>query len=115
MPGWVIPPPKEPVKTREEFRLERERKAEWLIREGFLRSRVIEEAFLKVSREDFIPRLYRDCAYEEVPLPLPGEEATISCPHSYPLLYEAVGLDRGHRFLEVGLGSGYGTPRISSS
>ena len=42
------------------------------------------------------------------PLPLPGESATISCPHSYPLFYEALGLDEGHRLLEVGLGSGYG-------
>jgi len=44
----------------------------------------------------------------EVPLPLPGEHATISCPHSYPLFYEPLGLDEGHRFLEIGSGSGYG-------
>lgn len=109
MPGWVIPPRKEPVKTPEIFRREREQKVGWLIREGFLRSESLRRAMLTVRREDFIPRLYRDYAYEEVPLPLPGEESTISCPHSYPLFYEALGLDRGHRFLEVGLGSGYGT------
>jgi protein-L-isoaspartate(D-aspartate) O-methyltransferase len=63
----------------------------------------------KIPRENFIPVLYRDYAYLEVPLPLPGEKATISCPHSYPLFYETLGLDQGHRFLEVGLGSGYGT------
>ncbi len=62
----------------------------------------------KVPREDFIPFLYRDYAYQEVPLPLPGRNATISCPHSYPLFSEALGLDTRHRFLEVGLGSGYG-------
>jgi protein-L-isoaspartate(D-aspartate) O-methyltransferase len=64
---------------------------------------------LTVAREDFIPSRYRDHAYEEVPLPLPGERATISCPHSYPLFYEPLGLGRGQRFLEVGVGSGYGT------
>lgn len=69
----------------------------------------IKEALLKVAREDFIPPDYRDYAYLEVPLPLPGKEATISCPHSYPLFYEPLGLNAGHRFLEVGLGSGYGT------
>jgi protein-L-isoaspartate O-methyltransferase len=37
---------------------------------------------LKVPREDFIPREYRDYTCLEVPLPLPGEQATISCPHS---------------------------------
>jgi len=81
----------------------------WLTRQGYLQSEVIKAAMLKVPREDFIPFFYKDYAYEEVPLPLPGEQATISCPHSYPLFYEPLGLDRGHRFLEVGLGSGYGT------
>ena len=107
--GWIIPPPKEPSKSIEEFRKEREEKVSWLIRHGYLRSRRIKKAMLKVAREDFIPPLYRDYAYLEVPLPLPGEKATISCPHSYPLFYEPLGLDKGHKFLEVGLGSGYGT------
>jgi protein-L-isoaspartate O-methyltransferase len=60
------------------------------------------------SRE-FIPAPYRDHAYEEIPLALPGERATISCPHSHPLFYEPLGLHEGHRVLEVGVGSGYGT------
>jgi protein-L-isoaspartate O-methyltransferase len=64
---------------------------------------------LTVRREDFIPSCYRDHAYEEIPLPLPGERTAISCPHSYPLFYEPLGLREGDRFLEVGVGSGYGT------
>jgi protein-L-isoaspartate(D-aspartate) O-methyltransferase len=107
--GWVVPPPKEPTKTAEEFREEREEKIRWLMKRGFLRSGRIRQAMLTVQREQFIPRLFRDYAYREVPLPLPGERATISCPHSYPLFYEPLGLDEGHRFLEIGLGSGYGT------
>ena len=83
-------------------------KVRWLEAQGLLESARIREALLKVRREDFVPREYRDYAYEEVPLPLPGAMATISCPHSYPLLYEPLGLDRGQRFLEVGTGSGYG-------
>lgn len=109
MDGWIIPPPKAPTKTKEELRKERQEKVQWLIRHGYLRSERIKQAMLKVPREDFIPRLYRDYAYQEVPLPLPGKKATISCPHSYPLFYEPLGLDEGHRFLEIGLGSGYGT------
>jgi protein-L-isoaspartate(D-aspartate) O-methyltransferase len=109
MRGWIVPPPKEPTKSEEEFRQEREEKAKALRRRGYLRSKRIEDAMLRVRREDFIPDHYRDYAYEEVPLPLPGEKATISCPHSYPLFYEPLGLNKGHRFLEVGLGSGYGT------
>jgi protein-L-isoaspartate(D-aspartate) O-methyltransferase len=108
MRGWTIPPPTEPTKSREEFERERTAKVEWLLRQGYIKSERIQAALLRVPREDFIPDDYRDYVYLEVPLPLPGERATISRPHSYPLLYEPLGLDRGHRFLEVGLGSGYG-------
>ncbi len=109
MRGWVVPQPKDPTKTSEDFQREREKKINKLIRQGYLRSERIRVAMLKVPREDFIPPLYKDYAYVEVPLPLPGENATISCPHSYPLFYEPLGLDAGHKFLELGLGSGYGT------
>jgi protein-L-isoaspartate(D-aspartate) O-methyltransferase len=106
--GWIIPPPCVPRKTRVQFQREREAKVRWLAREGLLRSARIREALLAVRREDFIPPEYRDYAYEEVPLPLPGTHSTISCPHSYPLFYEPLGLDAGQRFLEIGSGSGYG-------
>lgn len=109
MVGWIVPPPKKPTKSKEEFEGERAEKVSQLVRQGYLRSERIKEAMLKVSRENFIPDNYRDYAYREVPLPLPGREATISCPHSYPLFYEPLRLDKGHKFLEVGLGSGYGT------
>lgn len=107
--GWIVPPAKAPTKSREELERERIAKVRWLVGEGYLRSDRIRQAMLKVPREDFIPAEYRDYAYLEVPLPLPGERATISCPHSYPLFYEALGLGERHRFLEIGLGSGYGT------
>jgi protein-L-isoaspartate(D-aspartate) O-methyltransferase len=109
MYGWIIPPPKEPTKTREDFKKERKDKVQQLITQGFLRSERLIKAMLKIPREDFIPAMHRDYAYLEVPLPLPGKKATISCPHSYPLFYEPLGLNQGHCFLEVGLGSGYGT------
>jgi protein-L-isoaspartate(D-aspartate) O-methyltransferase len=107
--GWLIPPPSQPVKSDEDLRREREAKIGELERRGLLRSERLRRAMLTVRREDFIPSRYRDHAYEEIPLPLPGERATISCPHSYPLFYEPLGLGEGHRFLEVGVGSAYGT------
>ncbi len=109
MYGWRLPPQREPSKGKEQLEQERRDKVEWLAAQGLLQSERIRQALLRVPREEFIPALYRDYAYEEVPLPLPGTAATISCPHSYPLFYEPLGLDQGHRFLEVGLGSGYGT------
>jgi protein-L-isoaspartate(D-aspartate) O-methyltransferase len=107
--GWVIRPPSPPVKSDEDLRREREAKVRELGRRGLLRSERLGGAMLTVRREDFIPPGYRDHAYEEIPLPLPGERATISCPHSHPLFYEPLGLAEGHRFVEVGVGSGYGT------
>jgi protein-L-isoaspartate(D-aspartate) O-methyltransferase len=107
--GWFIPPPSQPIKSEETLRHERDAKVRELERRGLLRSERLCDAMLTVRREDFIPSRYRDHAYAEVPLPLPGERATISCPHSYPLFYEPLGLAHGHRFLEIGVGSGYGT------
>jgi protein-L-isoaspartate(D-aspartate) O-methyltransferase len=108
MRGWTIPPPKPSTKTASQFAIERQVKVSALEAQDLLKSSRIKAALLKVPREDFIPPEYRDFAYEEVPLPLPGTAATISCPHSYPLFYEPLGLDLGHRFLEIGTGSGYG-------
>ena len=108
MAGWIVPPPKMSAKSSEDFAREREAKVRWLLSQGYLRSERIKQALLKVPRENFIPLMYKDYAYQEVPLPLPGERATLSCPHSYPLFYEPLGLDEGQKFLEVGLGSGYG-------
>jgi protein-L-isoaspartate(D-aspartate) O-methyltransferase len=105
----MIPPPSRALKSDEDLRRERQAKIGELRRRGLLCSERLRGAMLTVAREDFIPSRYRDHAYEEIPLPLPGERATISCPHSYPLFYEPLGLGRGQRFLEVGVGSGYGT------
>lgn len=108
MRGWVVPGPKEPVKSAGELRREREAKVRWLEEQDLLTSAPLKRALLAVRREEFVPRGYRDICYEELPIPIPGRQATVSCPHSYPLFYEPLGLAPGHRFLEVGLGSGYG-------
>lgn len=108
MLGWIVPPPKKPEKTKHEFQQECQKKVEWLINHGFLKSSRIQKAMLHVPREDFIPEGYKDFAYLEIPLILPGANSTISCPHSYPLFYEALELTEGNTFLEVGAGSGYG-------
>jgi hypothetical protein len=71
--GWLIPLPSRPVKSDEDLRREREAKIGELERRGLLRSERLRRAMLTVRREDFIP-------------------------HSYPLFYEPLGVDEGHRF-----------------
>ena len=80
--GWVIPSPSQPLKSDADLRRERLTKVTELERRGLLRSERLRRAMLTLRREEFIPAHYRDHAYEEIPLPLPGERATISCPHS---------------------------------
>ena len=103
----LVPPPKRPTKSPEELSTERKARVQELIKEGYLKSERMISAMLKVRREEFILSMYRDYAYDETPLPIPGG-ATISCPHSYPLCYEALDLRKNDRFLEIGTGSGYG-------
>jgi len=108
--GWLIPPPHgKSTKTEAGFRKEREQMIRRLIKWNLLRSRPIIDAMRKVPREEFMPREYFDYTYLEAPFPIPGDGVqTISCPHSYPLFYEALELHSDDRFLEVGTGSGYG-------
>jgi hypothetical protein len=55
MRGWVVPPPKTPVKTAADFARDREEKVRWLEAQGWLKSARVKAALLKVRREDFIP------------------------------------------------------------
>ena len=98
MYGWQIPPPKKRSKSRMVFAGERREKVASLIKRGLLKSERIKQALLKVPREDFIPEPYQDYAYLEVPLPLPGLAATISCPHSYRSSMNRWGWTRATRF-----------------
>ncbi len=107
MNDYLLPPPKNPSKSTEELSTERKARVQELIKEGYLKSERMVSAMLKVPREAFVPTMYRDYAYDETPLPIPGG-ATISCPHSYPLFHEALDLKKNDRFLEIGTGSGYG-------
>ncbi len=86
-------PPKTPSKSKADFARERREKIASLIKQGRIKSERIKQALLKVSWEDFTPEPYQDYAYLEVPLPLPGLAATISCLHSYTHCAS----DRGHR------------------
>jgi protein-L-isoaspartate(D-aspartate) O-methyltransferase len=76
---------------------------------GYVTSERVEEAMLRVPREEFMASALRDYAYLDSPSPIPGDgRQTISAPYMYPVTYEPLKLGERDRFLEVGAGSGYG-------
>jgi protein-L-isoaspartate(D-aspartate) O-methyltransferase len=92
-----------------DYAAERLRMVERYVRMGYVRTGWMEKALKKVPRELFMPRELRRYAYEDEPYPIPGDgRQTISAPYTYALFYEPLELRRGDRFLEVGMGSGYG-------
>jgi len=78
-----------------------------LEREGRLKTLEIKKAMLKVKRELFVLPEYKEDAWLDTPLPIVGN-ATISAPHMYAIMLEAVKPKKGEKVLEIGAGSGYG-------
>ncbi len=72
---------------------------------GYAKSKAIERAMLKVKREQFVWVTYKDDAYSDTPLPIPGE-VTISAPHMHAIFMSALKLKAGDKVLEIGAGSG---------
>jgi len=87
------------------FEKERKLLVEKLKHEGIIHSSQVEKAMLKVKRELFVPEKYKDSAYVDTPLPIPGG-GTISAPHMHAISLEELKLKPGEKFLEVGAGSG---------
>ncbi len=85
---------------------QRSRLVESLKHRGYITSKSVEEAMLRVPREQFLPVGIREEAYVDSPLPI-GEGQTISAPHMVAIMAEALELKPGQRILEVGTGSGY--------
>ena len=69
-------------------------------------------ALEKIPREIFIPKTFRNQAYENIALPI-ADEQTISQPLVVALMTEALELTKFHKVLEIGTGSGYQTSILS--
>jgi len=72
---------------------------------GYIKSEAIEQAMLKVKREQFVWDKYVADAYADTPLPIPGG-VTISAPHMHAIFMSSLNLKSGDKVLEVGFGSG---------
>ena len=64
------------------------------------------EAMAKVPRHLFVPESVRAQAYSDSALPI-GYDQTISQPYIVAFMTQALDVQRGHRILEIGTGSGY--------
>ncbi len=69
-------------------------------------------AIERVPRECFVPDAFVDRSYEDTALPI-GHGQTISQPSVVARMIEALTLDRSHKVLEIGTGSGYQTAVLS--
>ena len=73
---------------------------------GIIKSKNVEEAMLKVPREEFLPPHLKIYAYEDTPLRVMLDQ-TISAPHMVAMMCELLELKPGLKVFEVGTGTGY--------
>lgn len=79
---------------------------EYLIEEGWLKSKRIIEAFKKIKRADFVPENIKHLAERNEALPI-GFEQTISQPLVVAFMIECLEPKEGERILDAGAGSGW--------
>ena len=72
---------------------------------GIVDSKVL-SAIEKIPRENFIPENFRNQAYENIALPI-SENQTISQPFIVAKMTQLLQLNKSHKVLEIGTGSGY--------
>lgn len=76
-----------------------------LRRAGITDTRVL-AALERIPREDFVLPHFHDQAYEDQALPI-AQGQTISQPQIVALMTEALQVEKSHKVLEIGTGSGY--------
>ncbi|MCJ7571895.1 MAG: protein-L-isoaspartate O-methyltransferase [Candidatus Thermoplasmatota archaeon] len=79
---------------------------ESLKKQGRIKTKEIEKAFLEIPREEFIPPIFKQYAYSDTPLEI-GQGQTISAPHMIAIMCEELDLKKDQKILEIGTGSGY--------
>lgn len=85
---------------------ERHQMVDDLVTRGFVQDPRVIRALRTVPRELFLEASARAEAYEDHPVWI-GSGQTMSAPHMVAMMLEGLGLQPGHRVLEVGTGSGY--------
>lgn len=83
-----------------------------LIRNGYLRTDNIIDAFSKIPRTEFIPRDLQGQAEADIPLPI-GHGQTISQPLTVAFMLELLEPQKDQHVLDVGSGSGWTTALLA--
>ena len=82
------------------------------LRESGISDAKILSAIEKIPREKFIPENFRNQAYDNLALPI-GDNQTISQPFVVAKMTQLLELNKSHKVLEIGTGSGYQTSILS--
>jgi protein-L-isoaspartate(D-aspartate) O-methyltransferase len=90
----------------DEFAVQRREMIEKQLRRRGVVDRAVLGAMAAVRREEFVPKEFRERAYEDAPLPI-GEGQTISQPYIVAAMTAALDLTCKERVLEIGTGCGY--------
>ncbi|MEW6238009.1 MAG: protein-L-isoaspartate(D-aspartate) O-methyltransferase [Candidatus Omnitrophota bacterium] len=77
-----------------------------VVARGIRNPRIL-EAMQRVPRHLFVPEECRDQSYDDKPLALPEDRATISQPYMVAYMTDALQCQSTDRILEIGTGSGY--------
>ncbi len=77
-----------------------------LIKQGYLKTPIIIEAFRKINRADFLSKEIKDEAELNTPLPI-GFGQTISQPLTVAFMMELLKPQAGDKILDIGSGSGW--------
>jgi protein-L-isoaspartate(D-aspartate) O-methyltransferase len=84
-----------------------------LIDGGYLRTRDIINAFIKINRLDFLRKIDAQLSDSNVPIPI-GYNQTISQPLTVAFMLELLEPKSGQKILDVGSGSGWTTALLSN-
>lgn len=83
-----------------------------LIKQGYLKSDVLIEAFFNIERKEFLPQELEDQAEANIALPI-GYGQTISQPLTVAFMLELLNPQAGQKILDVGSGSGWTTALLA--